>query len=242
MATPEEFAGQLRELETCWTTVRKAHGDVSDAAHPARQALLECYGGAVYRYLHGAIRNPEAVSELWQEFALKMLRGDFHRVDPDRGRFRDYIRSVLMNMIRKHFRAQQQRPQPLIGECDVVADGTALPSFEDWLREEVLTRTWGRLEQSQPRYHAVLKLRTENSGLSSSELAERLTETTGTTWKADQVRKTIERARTTFVDLMLAEVSSSYRCTDDDDLWQTLDGLDLLKYCRNALERRNAAV
>src|SRR5262249_55900304 len=155
---------------------------------------LERYSGAVYRYLCGAVHDPEVAGELAQEFALRLLRGDFHRADPDRGRFRDYIRSVLINLLNKHFRSQQRRPQTLAdGAAELPCDSAGSPTFEDCLRDEVLARTWSALKDAQPRYHAVLLMRAEEPDLSSSEMAERLSATSGTAWKADQVRKTLER-------------------------------------------------
>jgi RNA polymerase sigma-70 factor (ECF subfamily) len=227
-------SGQLNEMETCWVVVKQAHAS-DDSAASARQDLLLRYSGVIYRYLVGAVRDPEVAADLSQEFALRLLRGDFHRVDPEHGRFRDYIRSVLINMVRKHFREQQRRPQALAEESWAVAPDAESPSLEECLRVEVLARTWKALKQVHPRYYTVLKLRARNAALSSSAMAERLTALSGTSWKAAQVRKTIERARALFVELLFAEVSSSFRCTDQDDLWETLDGLNLLKYCRFSL-------
>jgi RNA polymerase sigma-70 factor (ECF subfamily) len=223
-------------METWWMIVKQAHAS-GDSAITARQDLLLRYRGAIYRYLVGAVRDPEVASDLAQEFALRLLRGDFHRVNPERGRFRDYIRSVLINMVRKHFREQQRRPQTLAQESWAVAPDAESPSWEECLSVEVLARTWTALKQTHPRYYTVLKLRAQNSGLSSSAMAERLTALSGTCWKAAQVRKAIERARALFVELLLAEVSSSFQCTDQDDLWEALEGLDLLKYCRLSLGR-----
>jgi RNA polymerase sigma-70 factor (ECF subfamily) len=230
-----ECSGQLKEMETCWTVVMQAHAGGDDTVTSARRDLLERYSGAIYRYLVGAVRDPDVAADLSQEFALRLLRGEFHRVHPERGRFRDYIRSVLINMVRKYYREQQRRPQALAEESWAVAPDAEFPSLEECLRVEVLARTWKALKQAHPRYYTVLKLRAHNPGLSSSAIAEQLTAVSGCCWKSAQVRKTIERARALFVELLFAEVSSSFQCTDQEDLWEALEGLDLLKYCRHSL-------
>ena len=40
-----------------------------------------------------------------------------------------------------------------------------------------------------------------------------------------------------WIELLLREVSSGLRCSNRDDLAEALEEIDLLKYCRDALER-----
>src|SRR4051794_14169368 len=112
-ASVSNSTAQLNLIATWWPTVLEAHSDAGDATVPARQNLLHRYCGAAHRYLLGAVRDPDVAGDLSQEFALRMLRGDFRRANPERGRFRDYIRSVLINLVRKHFRLQQRHPRAL---------------------------------------------------------------------------------------------------------------------------------
>jgi hypothetical protein len=81
---------RLSQITTLWSLLRQAQG--VSAADPlcAQHALMDRYYGAAYRYLLGATRNEEAALELFQDFAVRFLRGDFRRADPERGRFRDY--------------------------------------------------------------------------------------------------------------------------------------------------------
>jgi DNA-directed RNA polymerase specialized sigma24 family protein len=66
----------LSRIATVWSELARAHGPREEAA-AAQQALLQRYCGAIYRYLVGAVRDPDAAAELCQEFALRFLRGDF---------------------------------------------------------------------------------------------------------------------------------------------------------------------
>src|SRR5262245_55569073 len=106
---------QLNMIATCWPVVMEAHCEPGDGAVPARRTLLDRYSGAAQRYLLGAVRDLDAAGDLFQEFALRLLRGDFRRANPERGRFRDYIRSVLTNLVNKHFRGQR-RPLQILDE------------------------------------------------------------------------------------------------------------------------------
>ena len=84
----------LTQISTLWGALSQ-----SDAA--SLGALLQRYSGAVYRYLLGAVRDEDVAQELTQELALRFLRGDFHRADPQRATLPDRrfrlarLRSVL---------------------------------------------------------------------------------------------------------------------------------------------------
>jgi RNA polymerase sigma-70 factor (ECF subfamily) len=238
---PHDQLWRLSRIATHWSLVREAHGDMTGVAIEARRRLLEHYGGSVHRYLLGAVRDADAADELSQEFALRLLRGDFWRVAPERGRFRDYLKTVLMNLTNDHFDSLKRRPNALSDSAvaAVFADAPGdAPSFDECLRDAILARTWAALALDQPRYHAVLLLRVDHAELSSTELAEQLSATTGERWTSDTARKTLERARTRFADLLLDEVAASLDCSDTDDLREALVELDLLKHCQSALARR----
>src|SRR5437660_9775525 len=84
---------RLSQLSTCWTLLGQAHAGAGDLESRAQAALIERYQGAVYRYLMGILRDPDAADEVFQEFALRIVRGDFHKADPARGRFRHYVKT-----------------------------------------------------------------------------------------------------------------------------------------------------
>src|SRR5262249_55922037 len=90
---------QLNQISTSWSVVGRAHADSGPGAEAARRDLLDRYGGAAYRYVRGAVRDPEAADELYQEFALRFLRGDFHRAAPEFGRFRDFVKTALVRLV-----------------------------------------------------------------------------------------------------------------------------------------------
>ena len=104
---------RLSQIATLWTMVDQAHGHDAAAVTTARQRLLERYGGAVKKYLHGALRDPEAAEELTQEFALRFLAGKYQGADRERGRFRKFVKGVLGHLIADHFRRRQAQPRPL---------------------------------------------------------------------------------------------------------------------------------
>src|SRR5262245_66561631 len=98
---------RLSSIETFWTVLGTAHGDCAEAAAAAQQ-LLQRYTKAVRRYLLGALRDADAADELTQEFALRFMRGDLHRADPEKGRFRDFVKGVLFHLIADHHRKRKR--------------------------------------------------------------------------------------------------------------------------------------
>ena len=55
--------------------------------------------------------------------------------------------------------------------------------------------------------------------------------------RADQVRKALQRSHAKFAELLVDEVATSLGAPSRDELAEELRELDLLKYCRSALER-----
>src|SRR5262249_21083698 len=141
------------------------------AVTEAQREVLERYGGAVRRYLLGALRDPEAADDLFQEFALRFLHGDLHGADPRRGRFRFFLKGVLSHLVADHQKRQKRQmrglpddhPGPAVEPPDTSDDDRQF--FASW-REELLAGAWdglARLERrtGQP-FHAVLHFRADH--------------------------------------------------------------------------------
>jgi DNA-directed RNA polymerase specialized sigma24 family protein len=237
-----ELSERLSRISTQWTMILQAHGGSADEPAKARNRLLLQYAGAVYRYLLGAVRDPDVAADLAQEFALRFVRGDFRRADRERGRFRDYVKTAVAHLVKDHYRARQSFPRPLSDVDEPFAatppgDDTETCFLDSW-REELLERTWKALADDNPTYHAVLLLRVDEPDLSSPQMAERLSATLDRPLTADGVRKTLERAQKKFAELLVAEVAASLGPGHESQLASELRDLDLLKYCQSALERR----
>src|SRR6188474_2158645 len=175
---PADLDERLSRIATRWTVVFQAHGQAATGAEAARHRLMLHYSGAAYRYLLGAVRDPDVAADLAQEFAVRFLRGDFRRADPGRGRFRDYVKRALVHLVTDHHRARQAGPGPLAADApEPAADtlGPDEPDFAGGWRQDVLDQTWKALADANPAFHAVLLLRIDNPDMQSPEMAERLT-------------------------------------------------------------------
>lgn len=246
----EHVPQRLSQISTAWTIVSQAHSKSANAVAVAQAALVERYQAAVYRYLLAAVRDPDEAAELFQEFALRLVRGDFGGADPSRGRFRDYVRSALINLVINQ-RKKKRFAQPL----DPATVEASVPEHEgvdcdqqflDQWRAALLDRAWEALATAQgpkgPPFYDVLRYRAEHPELSGTELVEhvnaRLQPATPLTDAG--LRKVLQRARDKFTDLLIDEVARSLQTDSTDDIEQELIELNLQAHCRRALERRRA--
>ncbi len=246
----QDLNQRLSRITTLWTMVLQAKEGPEGADAEAQARLMRRYGGAVYRYLLGAVRDPDVADDLAQEFALRFLRGDFRRVDPQRGRFRNFVKTAVINLVNDYRRRQKTRPQPLSPEGPEPAAPPAAgvevdQGFLDSWRNELLTRAWEALERAQEQtnqpLYAALRLRADEPDLDTTELAERLSAQLGKPVTANWMRQLLYRARREFADFLLDDVLQSLDHPTAEQLGDELRALGLYEYCRPALERRDQA-
>ncbi len=229
-----------------WSVVIRANAGL-EAQPEALDVFFQRYQGAVLRYFQTALHNPDLATDLTQDFALRFVRGDFWNVAPDRGRFRDFLRVALANMLRDHRRRQKHRAGAAFipGLHDPVdEDGdTADPVFDESWRNELLARTWVALEQHQSTtgepYFTALKLKADRSEDSSAALAESFNSgrTDATPLSEPAFRKTLQRARGRFGELLLREVAETLAVPTRAELERELIELRLLAFCGDQLPK-----
>jgi RNA polymerase sigma-70 factor (ECF subfamily) len=227
----------LNGLSTDWGELVAAHGD-GPGARAAQRAVLDRYGRAVHRYLRSALRDRNAADDLAQEFALRFVRGDFHRLHPSRGRFRDFVRTVLFHLVADYYRARRTEPVPL--RDDDAPTGSAEPSsrdpFLDHWRAALLDRAWRELRHLPSRANGplydVLRFRVDKPDQTTAEAALELSRQIGRRISAVAFRQALHRARVKFAELLRQEVAFSLGTSQKDQVDQELADLELLAYCR----------
>lgn len=238
----------LSRVQTLWTTVRAAsQGEATDAAN-AKEKLYERYGPAVYRYLRKVMRDPDAAEEVFSEFLVLIARGGFRHADPQKGRFRDYLKTTLINLIRHHRKQAAGRCESPAG--DVADDQAQDPDLDshrldkqfvdDW-RQQLLDRVWEslatmQLQSSQPLYD-VLLLKSREPSLTSGQLAERLNSQGPASQQLTDayVRKLLQRAREAFAERLIREVQATLASGSLEEVERELIDLGLHGYCRGAI-------
>ena len=239
---------RLSQISTMWTALVGAHKETADPDQRLLAGLIERYQGAAYRYLTAATGDPDVAADLFQEFAVRFLRGDFRRASPDRGRFRDYLRTTLINLARRRPGVARREtpggfdPDQLAAAPDDTPDAADETFLAHW-RESLLDRAWAALAAAEqgggPPYHTALRLRADQPDAPSGDLAATLTERLkpAEPFTEAGVRKLLQRGREMLTDRLVAEVAASVPTRDKERLAQELIDLGFYAYCRKALER-----
>jgi RNA polymerase sigma-70 factor (ECF subfamily) len=248
MSEPLSDAGlhqHLTLLNTRYEDLRWAHDADGTKRRLAQTRVLQYYQGAVYRYIRALVRDADKADDIFQNFALRFVRGDFKAWNPARGRFRDYLKQCLRNLVTDSFRGPPapgplgQGAEPMVVD---LPDAGAERAFEENWIQEVLRRAWDTLrrfeeENGQPVY-TVLRCNSEWPELHSHQVAEVLAARLGKPRTASWVRKWLKAARARFAALLLNEVERSLPEPCLDELNREVAELGLSRYCREALELR----
>ena len=238
----------IGSITTIWEDLARAHGRTecsADSVARAQQVLIERYQGAVRRYLLAALRDRHAADEVFAQFALRFVQGAFRNADPEKGRFRDFVKKALSNLIKDYQARRGHGPVPLSDESSGGPAAPAEPALdrefvESW-RSDVLERVWSVLETASRTegnlYHRVLWLKATSPELSSHQMAERLTGETGVPRTEEWVRQTLRRAREKFSLLVLDDLARSLSEPTREAVEQELIDLGLHGYCKRALDK-----
>ncbi len=240
MENPSQEFSRIDALVTNWSAFRAAHGQTHGLAEQARHDLVLRYAGVIRKYVYAIVRNETDADELSQDVMVRMLKGDFAGADPSRGRFRDFLKTVIRNMARNYWdRQNRRRPvNSAIAELDLAE--VAPSDWDDVWRNELLGQVWRALQDEQARkptglIHTLLELRVSYPDDSSEQMAQRLGDQLGSEIRADAVRQKLRRARLRFAELLVREVAHGLQTASADEVEQELMDLKLFEQVRPLL-------
>jgi RNA polymerase sigma factor (sigma-70 family) len=239
----DSFSPQSRldAITTRWTIMRQAHAGQATSAVDARRVLVLRYAPAIKSYVRAMTRDENEADELAQDAVVRLLQGDFAGADPDRGRFRDLLKTAVRNMVRNHWDKQKRR-KPVDFDASLLADDSESDSdrwTEDW-RRRVLELAWDALrhdEQENPQSSAytILRLRTDHPDATSDELAGLLSKQLGRPVRADAFRQQLRRARLRFAECLVDEVADGMANPTAEKVEEELVGLGIWDQVRPIL-------
>ncbi len=232
---------RLDQVITQWSLLRLAHQPIDQQGPQARQEMLLKYRDAVRNYVGALLQNENDTDDVAQDVLMRLMRGDFSNADRARGRFRDFLKIAVKNMVRAHWNKQQRRTgisidasegiDPAVEHEDLDAAWT-----EEW-RGQLIESTWQALEAYEHAtpgccYFTILQLRTTNPDADSTRLAELLGDATGKLWRADAGRQQLRRARLRFAQLLVEELAKSLQHPSPEDVEEELVALRLIDFVR----------
>jgi RNA polymerase sigma-70 factor (ECF subfamily) len=237
-------------VTTTWPKIIDGAGEGSTALQ-ARKDLLVRYHEAVYHYFLSKIRDSHDAGELYTNFALRLMESPnlIKNADPEKGRFRNYLKTALHHMVVDYFRKKkrEKRFQPLaldVAQHDITAEESGNPEndFPPIWRQELLNQAWKALEKLEKRsgqlHYTVLRFQSDHADLKTPQLTERFNAQFGKNFTADNMRQSVHRAREKFAAFLLEEVEHSLENPTREQLEEELIDLQLLVYCKRALEKR----
>ncbi|MFK7769454.1 MAG: RNA polymerase sigma factor [Mariniblastus sp.] len=235
---------RLSQIETLWSIVQRAHESDEEISRIAQHELLEQYGNAIQRYLRARLRDPAVADDVYQDFAIKFVRGDFQKASPEFGRFRTFLRTVLFRQVADYYRKKKRRGDVQLNveliEPAAEDDETCKREFAQVWRDEMLKKAWDSLydleASSGKPWYSVLQLRVQNPQMGSADLARSMTEQLDKPISSANVRVMLHRAREKFSMLLIETISNSLNTTSVDEIEEELADLQLLEYCQAALD------
>ncbi len=113
---------------THWSIVLSAGAGTSAESDRALETLCRSYWPAVYSYIRRSGQDPEPARDLTQEFFARLLeKGWLAGVDPARGRFRAFLRTVVQRFLIDEFHRGQRQKR---------GGGKTLVSLDEMMAEE----------------------------------------------------------------------------------------------------------
>lgn len=242
----------LSRITTLWTQFFQAHQEDAEAVRTAQTQMMQRYSGAVYRYLLKLVGDSDGADDLFQQFALEFVRGGFRHASPERGRFRDYLKSSILNLVRRHRRLATRNVLDALGTASLaelpdtrdLADPDVDADLIASLREELLDRAWGGLKrfenESGKLYFTLLNFRAENPNATAEQSAEFLTlrQRSAQAYTSAATRKLLQRSREKFAEILLDELAATTGSVDRELLEGEARELGLLPYCHAGLRKR----
>jgi DNA-directed RNA polymerase specialized sigma24 family protein len=241
---------ELSDIPTIWTDVIGAHKG-GDVGHAAMTRLMDRYGPAVRNYLMVLVRrNTDVADELYQEFAKRLAEGRFKRADPALGQFRKYVKTTLINLVNRHHQKMGREPihfsdrlpEPASPNCEIEIESDR--KFLEVWRVSLIKSALNELREQEARtgrpFYTVLQLRLNNPEIQAREIAAHLEEATHEYYSESRTRRLLHDARLLFSASLLRLVEGTLSRPTHSELELELIDLELLKFCRRALELRRS--
>lgn len=242
---PDQFGLRLDAIETKWSLVQRAHHaiQVSGDSETARKTLVLRYAAAIRNYVCAIVRNEDDADEVAQDVFLRLMNGDFAGADPNRGRFRDLIKTATRNMVKNVWAARSRRKESSIDKVPEFTKEENIQLDKVWThawRDSVLSIAWSRLEQYEKNIdgnisYTLLRLRTDQPDWSINQIAQHLSAKTDRQFNENALRQQLRRARIRFAEFVVEEIAQGLPDSNQQRVVDELINLELYESVKEYL-------
>jgi DNA-directed RNA polymerase specialized sigma24 family protein len=219
---------RLDNIPTEWSVVLRIHDEADPLRQDALSRLIGRYSYAIRKYLGSLVRDEHKVEELYSRFTLDLLRGRFRNVTPEKGSFRSYLKTALVNLSKTRLHTDPILVQPI--NSDVIEGVEKRPSappedpFQQAWKYTLMERAWQRLQQHDEEKRKplarILRLRMERRELRSQGIAMLLRQEGYEQASESWIRKKTHEARQLLLDYLLDEILATL---DERPLRETVE-------------------
>jgi RNA polymerase sigma factor (sigma-70 family) len=132
---------------THWSLIYAARSQDRASASVALAQLCERYRPAVLAFAHNLCRAPQEAEDLTQGFFTKLLEQRIdEKADPERGRFRSFLKAAIANYFRSDLEAQRSQKRSAHDEIPEPSSAqTPEQAFDHAWAKVVIKRSLGHL-------------------------------------------------------------------------------------------------
>ena len=235
---------RISQIETRWSQIADVRDANTEVRHTAQVCFLRRYSLAIERYLQASLKSSQTINDegevrdVFDRFVDKLLDGKLAPEQSSGAKFRFFVKRVLSNSLRDHFRRAKLRKHAEYDEQHERAVEPKLPEFDDFCRESVLRSTWDKMSATHPDAYLVLRLKADHREESIAELMARSECENGRRFpREDAFRQTLRRARLQFGQLLLEDVAKAIGTRDREEIESELVAMGLADYCKSSLKR-----
>ncbi|MEO1616546.1 MAG: hypothetical protein AAFV88_11890 [Planctomycetota bacterium] len=229
-------------------------------------SFFDVYQTPIRKFFSCLCRDSNEADEQFQEFAVKFLSGAFDNFNPERGRFRDYLKTSLRNQVRRQAAKNAGlvaagTEELLQNEADPAVEqpvDVAMKAFDEvegeHIRQLVEADMLDEERAGKNQFHSLLRfaisyqqqLTDPESNSASrrvpvSAVIEFVKESFGETISRDTAKQRMSRAKSAFATKMILEIGTRIGDASISAVGQAASELGLAPFVGKELQRRKEA-